>query len=194
MDPTPPHYSVAHIFERPRQKATTDSDRTRNSKNFIGDRILAPRHRFGTGTKNRLCSFLTIKCNLQNDNDQQQETDQQSPSKTSPKSPFQTFRKAVKERTRHTHSTASPNFKVAQFRNDRSDLDEIFLRGTLLFDGQHDAVDRIFGLPTVSNRVWPPPKKNPSKIKRRFRGPITEKLKGPGQNRQRRRNGHGRNA
>ena len=36
--------------------------------------------------------------------------------------------------------------------------------------------------------------KNPSKIKGRFRGQITEKLKGSGQNRQRRRNGHGRNA
>ena len=126
MLPTPPHYSIAHISKRPRQKATTDSDRTRDSKNFIGDRILAPRHRFGTGTKKRVCSFLTIKRDLRNDNDQQQETGQQSPSTTSPKSPFQTFRKAVKERTRHTHSTASPNFKATQFRNDRSDLDEIF--------------------------------------------------------------------
>ena len=126
MLPTPPHYSIAHISKRPRQKATTDSDRTRNSKNFIGDRIFAPRHRFGTGTKKRVCSFLTIKRDLRNDNDQQQEAGQQSPSKTSPKSRFQTFRKAVKERTRHTHSTASPNFKVAQFRNDRSDWDEIF--------------------------------------------------------------------
>ena len=69
-----------------------------------------------------------------------------------------------------------------------------FLRGTLLFDGQHDAVHRIFGLPTVSNRVWLPPKKNPSKIKRRFRGPITRKVRAPADNRQRRRNGHGRNA
>ena len=126
MVPTPPHYSIAHISKRPRQKATTDSDRTRNSKNFIGDRILAPRHRFGTGTKKRVCSFLTSKRHSHADFHQQQETGQHSPSTTSPTNPFQTFRKAVKERPRHTHSTASPNFEVAQLRNGRSDLDEIF--------------------------------------------------------------------
>ena len=126
MVPTPPHYSIAHISKRPRKKATTDSDRTRNSKNFIGDRILAPRHRFGTGTKKRVCSFLTSKRHSHADFHQQQETGQPSPSTTSPTNPFQTFRKAVKERPRHTHSTASPNFEVAQLRNGRSDLDENF--------------------------------------------------------------------
>ena len=126
MDPTPPHFSSSHISKRPRQKATTDSDRTRNSKNFIGDRILAPRHRFGTGTKKRVYSFLTFKRDLHADFHQQHETGQHSPSKTSPTNPVQPGRKAVKERTRHTHSTASPNFEVAQLRNDRSDLDEIF--------------------------------------------------------------------
>ena len=69
-----------------------------------------------------------------------------------------------------------------------------FFTGTLLFDGQHDAVDRIFGLPAVSNRVWLPPKKNPSKIKGRFRGPITRKVRAPAENQQRHRNGHGQNA
>ena len=126
MDPTPPHFSSSHISKRPRQKAMTDSDRTRNSKNFIGDRILAPRHRFGTGTKKRVRRFATTTAFEVTARRPKQGTGEQSPSTTSPKNPFQTFRKAVKERTRHTHSTASPNFKVAQLRNGLSDFDEIF--------------------------------------------------------------------
>ena len=78
--------------------------------------------------------------------------------------------KFVKERLKDTHSNGvtklwSPTAPQGVVRFERN-----FLRGHLLFDGQHDVVDGIDRNATVWNRVWRRHEKNAQVTKVIFRG------------------------
>ena len=100
--------------------------------------------------------------------------------------------KSVKGRREKSHTSASRKLCSLPAPKPSVRFERNFLRGYLLFDGQHDAVQRVDVFQAVSNRVWLPRKKILRKTKSRFPSPITQKLQITISRKQRQRNGRAR--
>ena len=169
--PPPPHFSGFRISKCPRKKPKIDSDRSRNSKNFGKVRFSFPRV-WEPASKNPIFLDFSALCN---GSDRMNRAKQNVNGCANVRQTKRYIASCLKtsvnlsknEGKRATHRRHQ-NFAASQRLSRRSDLNKIFLRGYLLFDGQHDAVYRVDVFQAVSNRVWLRRKKSCEKRKAVF--------------------------